>query len=134
MSPPSASNRMRFARRPTLVKRWPASEVIGGSIVFTVAKCATGIATIGSAVSASRWAITNASSSGSSGTRGCYASTCAVSRSHSSAALGNSFSVAGASTATACHVSAREAPPSARPSAAPRRSAASGASDDQRSR
>ena len=39
----------------------------GGSIVFVVAKWATGTAAIGSAVSASRCAFTNASSSGSSG-------------------------------------------------------------------
>ena len=67
VSPPSAVKRSRFALRPTAVKRCPASDWSGGSIVFVVAKWATGTDAIGSAVSASRCAITNASSSGSSG-------------------------------------------------------------------
>ena len=67
VGPLSVVKRIRLARRLTAAKRSPASDATGGSIVFTVAKWATGTAAMGSAVRRSRWAITKASSSGSSG-------------------------------------------------------------------
>ena len=65
--PAEEANSSRLARRLTSTKRSPTSDAIGGSIVFTVAKCAAGTDSIGRSHSRSRQTRTNASSSGSSG-------------------------------------------------------------------